>query len=70
MSPGMWNGRILALAFLGQLVAVGEALQNEAALGRAVALPHEVLTGANCPDGPADSAEHVLLVVREDQDAL
>ena len=53
----------LPLAFLGQLVAVGEALQNEAALGRAVALPHEVLTAANGLDGPADSAEHVLLVL-------
>src|SRR5215204_6248700 len=56
MSPGMWNENICRLlTFVGQLVAVDEALQDEAALGRAVALPHEVLTGANRLDGPTDS---------------
>src|SRR3954449_13319171 len=33
----------LALAFLGQLVAVGEPFQDQTALSRAVALAHEVL---------------------------
>ena len=59
------EGEYLALAFLGQLVAVGKALQNEAALGRAVALAHQVLTGADRLDGPAQFAEHIRLVFRE-----
>src|SRR3954451_7298253 len=42
MSPGM-EREYLALAFLGQLVAVGEPFQDQTALSRAVALAHEVL---------------------------
>src|SRR5215207_5882359 len=53
----------LALAGLSQLVAVGEAVEDQAALGRAVALPHKVLTRTDRLDGPAQLSEHVLLVL-------
>src|SRR5918993_216803 len=60
----------LPLAGFGQLVAVSEAFQNEAALSRSVALPHKVLIGTDRLNNPADGAEHVLLVLGEDKDAL
>src|SRR5215211_3026818 len=53
----------LPLPFMGQLVAVDKALQNQAALMRAVALPHEVLTGTNGLNGPTQLTEHILLVL-------
>jgi hypothetical protein len=53
----------LPLPFMGQLVAVDKALQNEAALMRAVALPHEVLTWTNGLNGPTQLTEHILLVL-------
>src|SRR4051794_25086116 len=64
------EGEYLTLALLGLLVAIDEALQDEAALMRAVALAHEVLTRTNRLDGPAQLSEHVLLVLGEDEDTL
>jgi hypothetical protein len=42
------EGHDLSLAGRGHLVAAGEALEEEAAPGRAIALAHDVLVG---PDG-------------------
>src|SRR5687768_5465379 len=65
MSPGMWNEKICRLP-----VSVSEPVQDQAALSRAVAFPHEILIRADSLGGPADIAEHVRLVLRENEDAL
>src|SRR3954447_25030172 len=53
----------LALAGFGQLVAISKAVEDQAALGRAVALAHEVLPGTDRLDGPAQLTERVPLVL-------
>src|SRR3954471_21806068 len=60
----------LPLAGLGHLVAVDEAVENEAARGGALTLTNDVLIGFESFDRPAEALEGVLLGIRENDLAL
>src|SRR5829696_6909054 len=59
------KGRDLPPAIGEVVVAAREALKDEAALGRAVTLAHDVLAGSIVPDPRRDLAQHVLLLIGE-----
>jgi hypothetical protein len=64
------KGEDLALALLGHAVAAGEAVDQQARPGGAVALPHDVLIGAEVLDLHGQAHEGRPLPVREGDDAL
>jgi hypothetical protein len=59
------KGRDLASAIGEVVVAASEALQDEAALGGAVTLAHDVLPRSIVSDPRRDLAQHVLLLIGE-----
>ena len=70
ISPEMWKGHDLALAAVCHAVAAGEALDEQAGARDTVAFPHDVLLGPEVLDLHGQSGEHLLLLIREGEDAL
>ena len=60
----------LALALIGEAVAAGEALDDEAALGRGVALADDVLVGRNGFQPQRQTQQGGLLLRHKRSDAL
>jgi hypothetical protein len=61
-------GKYLSLTFANNLVAVGECLDNQAALGWPIALPGDILVGAQVPDHQRQRVKHCQFVLRESHD--
>jgi hypothetical protein len=64
------EGKDLALAFVGVFEAAGEALDQEAALGRTVAFANDVLIGAHLLHTHGQGEQRVPLGAGEIGDAL
>src|SRR5688500_11867415 len=59
------EGEYLPFAFCGQLVAAGETLDDQAALGRAVSFTHDVLVRAHAFRRQRQGKKAVFLVLRK-----